>query len=87
MNKPLLPADLVRCRLPRRKSSTLAAREKLIAYFSENYPQVKKLKIKDHGGFFVARALYGKRTLYSKAYTLERLALYFSKEYYEKVPS
>lgn len=46
-------------------STTSEARHALVQYFTENYPLVKRLKIKDHKRFFVARARYGQRVLYA----------------------
>ena len=66
-------------------SATANARQALVLYFTENYPAVKRLKIKDHKCFFVARAKYGKRVLHAKAYSLERLANYFRLEFETKV--
>lgn len=66
-------------------SATADARQALIQYFTENYPAVKRLKIKDHKCFFVARARYGQRVLHAKAYSLERLANYFRQEFETKV--
>ena len=66
-------------------STTAAARQALVQYFTENYPPVKRLKIKDHKNFFVARARYGKRVLHAKAYSLERLVIYFQQEFETKV--
>ncbi len=66
-------------------SATSEARHALIQYFTENYPAVKRLKIKDHKCFFVARARYGKRVLHAKAYSLERLVIYFRQEFETKV--
>ena len=62
-------------------STTADARQALVQYFTENYPPVKRLKIKDHKNFFVARARYGKRVLHAKAYSLERLVIYFQQEF------
>ena len=66
-------------------STTSGARHALVQYFTENYPAVKRLKIKDHKNFFVARARYGQRVLYAKAYSLERLTEYFRQEFEVKV--
>ena len=66
-------------------STTANARQALVHYFTENYPPVKRLKIKDHKNFFVARARYGKRVLHAKAYSLERLVIYFRQEFETKV--
>ena len=66
-------------------STTADARQALVQYFTENYPPVKRLKIKDHKNFFVARARYGKRVLHAKAYSLERLVIYFRQEFETKV--
>lgn len=66
-------------------STTADARQALVEYFTANYPPVKRLKIKDHKDFFVARARYGKRVLHAKAYSLERLVIYFRKEFEMKV--
>ena len=66
-------------------STTSEARHALVQYFTENYPLVKRLKIKDHKRFFVARARYGQRVLYAKAYSLERLTEYFRQEFEVKV--
>lgn len=66
-------------------STTSGARHALVQYFTENYPAVKRLKIKDHKRFFVARARYGQRVLYAKAYSLERLTEYFRQEFETKV--
>ena len=66
-------------------STTANARQALVQYFTENYPPVKRLKIKDHKNFFVARARYGKRVLHAKAYSLERLVIYFRQEFETKV--
>lgn len=66
-------------------STTANARQALVQYFTENYPPVKRLKIKEHKNFFVARARYGKRALHAKAYSLERLTEYFRQEFEVKV--
>lgn len=66
-------------------STTANARQALVQYFIENYPPVKRLKIKEHKNFFVARARYGKRALHAKAYSLERLTEYFRQEFEVKV--
>ena len=52
-------------------STTSEARHALVQYFTENYPLVKRLKIKDHKRFFVARARYGQRVLYTSGRNLK----------------
>lgn len=66
-------------------SATSEARYALVQYFTENFPPVKKLRIKDNKWFFYARARYNGRQLYAKAYSLERLTEYFRREFEIKV--
>lgn len=66
-------------------AATLEARNAMVKYFTENFPRVRKLKITDCGWYFTARAKFGKRVLFAKAYRLEKLAEYTRLEFERKV--
>ena len=68
-----------------RRNATAPARNAVKLFFQFVFPKIKKLKIKHGHHCFVARAKWGNRVLYAKAYSIERLVVYFAKEYQEKV--
>lgn len=67
------------------RGETREARQALVAKFTAEYPPVRKIKIHHTYNFFIARAKYGRRSLYAKSYSLSRLEEYFHKEYHEKI--
>ncbi len=71
------------------KSRQLAKeiRRKFIAYFSENFPPVWRLKVKidPHNRQVIASAKFNKRRLYACARTVEKCFNRFICEYQQKV--
>lgn len=70
-------SEKIICTRPgKRPSETSVARNAIIERITHEYSMLKSVRLKDNGWFFTFRARYGKRSLYAKAYSLERLITY-----------
>lgn len=63
-----------------RPSQTMAKRLSLILLFRNKYPEIRKMKIRQTGKMFIARARAGKRSLHAGAFSLHRLHAAFENE-------
>ena len=76
---------LTTAKVRKRISESTEARQSFIQFFRDNYPPVRQLKIIDGKYYFIAHAKAGKRYLYAKAYSLERLVTYIELDIRRKV--
>ncbi len=63
-----------------RPFQTMAERLSLILLFLNKYPEIRKMKIRQTGKMFIARARAGKRSLHAGAFSLHRLHAAFENE-------
>ena len=61
-------------------SQTTAERHSFILLFRDKYPAIRKMKIRQTGNIFIARARAGKRYLHAGAYSLRSLFIAFDNE-------
>ena len=80
-NHSIMEPTLTTAKVRKRISESTEARQSFIQF----YPPVRQLKIIDGKYYFIAHAKAGKRYLYAKAYSLERLKEYFILQFKETV--
>ena len=74
------------CTRPGKKpSATSEARNAIIERINHEYSMLKGVRVKDRKWYFIFHARYGKRCLYAKAYSLERLVGYIELDIQRKV--
>ena len=84
-NHSIMEPTLTTAKVRKRISESTEARQSFTQFFRDDYPPVRQLKIIDGKYYFIAHAKAGKRYLYAKAYSLERLKEYFILQFKEKV--